>query len=119
MSLIFQFAMGSRQVADLQTPTLEAKSAFTSGFRFRNGTLIQTTASEMTTSEVMTTEVNYGRTYLFEGLLVSQTGAGKGAGLGTGVNRRGSLNIMYGSSAATNSAIWESLQFWEDVFCGE
>ena len=49
------------------------------------------------------------RTYIFEGVLLATTGAS---------SRRNSLASGEGKGSAA-AYMWESPQFWEDVFCGK
>ena len=95
---------------------LSAKSVLSSGFRFHNGQMVPTVSggsSQTGGSSEGSPGGSNSKTYIFEGILSAQS-----RGSGSGSSRRGSgMSQLTGGS--NNSHVWETGQFWEDIFCGE
>lgn len=75
------------------------KSSLSSGFRFRDGQLIRTVSP---TDPVE----GSGRTYVYEGVVLSLKSTTSSS------LRRGSLGLY-----SSVSGLWDSIEFWEDIFC--
>ena len=95
---------------------LSAKSVLSSGFRFHNGQMVPTVSGgsgQAGGSSEGSPGGSNSKTYIFEGILSAQS-----RGSGSGSSRRGSgMSQLTGGS--NNSHVWETGQFWEDIFCGE
>ena len=111
---------------------LSAKSALSSGFRFHNGTLVPTVVSQsqMTlfqgqpvpaTGPENSNPAMSAKTFIFEGILTAQSrlGAAQNGGISSARRGSGMAGALTGGGGSGNSHVWETGQFWEDIFCGE
>ena len=90
------------------------KSSLSAGHRFHAGRLVQTSPLPGYGPPECAIPQIHERTYIFEGILAYFGGSSSGKSV-----RRGStVSSLMGGGGSYGTGLWESMQFWEDVFCG-